>query len=149
MDRAAFSYLFGLRWIITFGSLKVKGCAICCLNKYFLLIDQTWVRCVITTIFVGMMYGVRLHITLCCFSFSCTMNFLFCFHEFSHSWLCFELCKNAILRKLKKEKENIFKMMSKSNLPLTNLICRKWRTKYCKQNAFKYILITSMCKCID
>lgn len=87
-------------------------------------------------------------ILLCCFSFSCTVK-LFVFYEFSHSWLCFELCKNIILRKLKKEKENIFKMMSKSNLPLTNLICRKWRTKYFKQNAFKYILIASMCKCID
>lgn len=40
-------------------------------------------------------------------------------------------------------------MMSKSNLLPTNLICKKRRTKYYKQNAFKYILITSMCKCID
>ena len=129
--------------------LSIKEWAICCLHKYLLLIDQTRIRCVITTIFWGMIYIVLLHITLCCFSFSCTLDFLFCFYEFSHSWLCFELCKNVIPRKLKKEKENIFKMMSKSNLPLTNLICRKWRAKYCKQNAFKYILITSMCKCID
>lgn len=148
MDLAAFLYLFGLRWIIIFGALKVKECTICYLNKYLLLIDQTWIKCVIATIFVGMIYVV-LHIILCCFSFSCTMDFLFCCYEFSHSWLCFEVCKNVILRKFKKEKENIFKMMSKSNLPLTNLICRKWRTKYSKQNAFKYILITSMCKCID